>query len=148
MQQVSFKGCFVCGPDNKCGLKAGFTTTEDGTVEGVFTPDEVHCGYENTVHGGIIMSFLDETLGRLAFVKGRMFLTHTLEVKFRRAALAGVELKAAGKLIKWSSRQFTTEGTVTDPEGQIIATAKGRFLVMSESMEKKLLPDGVKLVEG
>ena len=147
MQQVIFDGCFVCGPDNKCGLRARFVTTEDGKVEGTFTPDELHSGYENVIHGGIIMSFLDETLGRLAFVKDRLFLTHTLEVTFRRAAVPGVELTAIGELIHWSSKQFRTEGVVMDPDGEVIATAKGRFLVMSESMERRLLPDGAKIVE-
>lgn len=147
MEQVSFEGCFVCGPDNKCGLKARFITTNDGKVEGFFIPDELHCGYKDTVHGGIIMSFLDETLGRLAFVKDRLFLTHTLEVTFRKAALPGVELTAVGELKQWSSRQFRTEGVVTDPDGEIVATARGRFLVMSESMERKLLPDGIKIID-
>jgi len=147
MQQVSFKGCFVCGPDNKCGLKASFSTVGDDRVEGYFTPDTAHSGYENTIHGGIIMSFLDETLGRLAFTRDRLFLTHTLEVTFRKAAVPGVQLKAVGELKKWSTRQFTTEGVVTDPTGDVIATARGRFLVMSETMEKKLLPDGVRYVE-
>ena len=84
MDQILFSGCFVCGPDNECGLKSTFKTLKTGEVEGVFTPDVKHCGYEGVVHGGIIMGFLDEVLGRLAFTRDRLFLTHTLEVTFRK----------------------------------------------------------------
>ncbi|MDF1537169.1 MAG: hypothetical protein P1S46_11885, partial [bacterium] len=72
MEQVLFPGCFVCGPDNECGLKAAFRTLENGDIEGRFTPEKRHCGYEGIVHGGVIMGFLDEVLGRVAFARDRM----------------------------------------------------------------------------
>ena len=142
MDQLLFSGCFVCGPDNECGLKSTFRTLETGEVEGAFTPDVKHAGYEGVVHGGIIMGFLDEVLGRLAFNRDRLFLTHTLEVTFRKSASPGKQLKAVAQEEEWSSRKFRATGTVTDEEGKIVATAKGTFLVMSEKMEKELLPDG------
>jgi len=145
MDQINFEGCFVCGPDNQCGLKADFRNLDDGGVEGTFTPDSAHCGYEGVVHGGILMGFLDEVLGRLSFRKDRLFLTHTLEVSFRQAAAPDVPLKAIAELMEWSRRQFTAEGTIFNPDGEVVATAKGRFLLMSETMENKLLPDGRKI---
>ena len=145
MDQISFAGCFVCGPDNRCGLKAQFRNLEDGRVEGTFIADDVHCGYEGIVHGGVIMGFLDEALGRLAFQQDRLFLTHTLEVSFRKAAAPGDTLRAVASLVEWSRRQFTCEGELYDPDGEIVATARGRFLVMNEKMEKELLPEGIKL---
>ena len=147
MDQVSFKGCFVCGPDNECGLKARFRTLENGDVEGTFTPDISHNGYENIVHGGVLMGFLDEALGRLAFIRDKMFLTHTLEVSFRKAAEPGKPLTAVATLGEWKKRQFTAHGTVRDPEGEVVAVAKGRFLIMSETMEKNLIPQGREALE-
>ena len=88
------------------------------------------------------MGFLDEVLGRVAFARDRMFLTHTLEVSFRKAATPGKPLKAVAKETDWSKRKFTAEGTLTDEDGEVVATAKGVFLVMSEKMEKELLPEG------
>lgn len=142
MDQILFSGCFVCGPDNECGLRSTFRTLESGEVEGVFTPDVKHCGYAGVVHGGVIMGFLDEVLGRLAFIRDRLFLTHTLEVTFRKAASAGKCLKALAQEEEWSKRRFKATGTVTDESGDVVATAKGTFLVMSEKMEKELLPEG------
>ncbi len=139
MDQILFPGCFVCGPDNECGLKAGFQTLDSGDVEGSFTPDRRHCGYEGVVHGGVIMGFMDEVLGRLAFTRDRLFLTHTLEVTFRKAASPDVALKAVASEINWSRRKFTAEGTLTDEKGDVVATAKGTFLIMNEKMEKKVL---------
>jgi uncharacterized protein (TIGR00369 family) len=142
MDQVLFKGCFVCGPDNNCGLHATFRNLEEGLVEGTFTPDVHHCGYEGIVHGGVIMGFLDEVLGRLSFQEDRLFLTHTLEVSFRKASEPGKPLKAFARIVDRSRRQFTTEGELIDNLGDVVATAKGRYLYMNESMEKKMLPDG------
>jgi uncharacterized protein (TIGR00369 family) len=142
VEQVLFSGCFVCGPDNECGLKATFENLDTGIVEGNFTPDTRHCGYEGIVHGGVLMGFLDEVLGRVAFARDRMFLTHTLEVSFRKAAAPDKPLKAVAKETEWSKRKFTAEGTLTDEDGDVVATAKGVFLVMSEKMERELLPEG------
>jgi uncharacterized protein (TIGR00369 family) len=142
MDQLLFSGCFVCGPDNECGLKSTFRALEKGEVEGVFTPDVRHSGYEGVVHGGVIMGFLDEVLGRLAFNRDRLFLTHTLEVTFRKAASPGKPLKAVAREEKWTNRRFTATGSVTDVDGDVVATARGTFLVMSEKMEKELLPEG------
>jgi len=147
VEQINFEGCFVCGPDNQCGLKAVFRNLDDGAVEGTFTPDSAHCGYEGVVHGGILMGFLDEVLGRLSFRKDRLFLTHTLEVSFRQAAAPDVPLRAVATLKEWSRRQFTAEGTIFNPDGEVVATSNGRFLIMSEAMENKLLPEGRKIAE-
>jgi len=148
LDQLLFSGCFVCGPDNDCGLRATFRTLQSGEIEGAFTPDRKHSGYEGVVHGGIIMGFLDEVLGRLAFARDRLFLTHTLEVTFRKAASPGKRLTAIAREEEWSSRKFKATGTVTDEEGNVVATAKGTFLVMSEKMEKELLPEGRKSFPG
>lgn len=144
MDQVLFSGCFVCGPDNECGLRSTFRTLPSGEVEGTFTPGTRHSGYEGVVHGGIIMGFLDEVLGRLAFARDRLFLTHTLEVTFRKAAVPGQLLTAVAREEEWSRRRFRASGTVTDGSGDVVATARGTFLVMSEKMEKELLPEGRK----
>lgn len=148
MDQIAFSGCFVCGPDNRCGLRAEFRNLEDGGVEGTFVPEEIHCGYQDIVHGGILMGFLDEVLGRLAFRQDRLFLTHTLEVSFRKAAAPGDRLRAVGTLLDWSRRQFTCEGVLYDSKDEVVATARGRFLVMNEKMERELLPDGITLAGG
>jgi uncharacterized protein (TIGR00369 family) len=141
MDQILFPGCFVCGPDNECGLKSTFRTLETGEVEGTFTPDVKHSGYEGVIHGGIIMGFLDEALGRLAFTRDRLFLTRTLEVTFRKASSPGKRLKAVAQEVEWSKRRFKATGTVTDEDGDVVATARGTFLLMSEKMERELLPE-------
>jgi uncharacterized protein (TIGR00369 family) len=120
---------------------------EDGVVEGAFVPDEHHCGYEGIVHGGVIMGFLDEVLGRLSFQEEKLFLTHTLEVSFRKAAAPGKRLTATARIVDRSRRQYRSEGELVDDDGEVVATAKGRFLYMNESMEEKLVPQGRTVAE-
>jgi uncharacterized protein (TIGR00369 family) len=135
--QPAFSGCFVCGTDNPAGLHATFRTVSEDEVEGVFHPAPHHCGYQGILHGAVVMGLLDETLGRLATARGRLFLTHSLAVTFRKAAEAGDTLTARARLGKWGRRDFTAEGEIVDGRGEVVATATGRFFIMSEKMEER-----------
>ena len=68
MSDIDFSAnnCFVCGPDNPIGLKIKFTIDDDDICRGRFTSMENHVGYQNTTHGGIIFSLLDD-IGELGF---------------------------------------------------------------------------------
>lgn len=135
--QPSYAGCFVCGTDNPAGLHARFRTVSEDEVEGVFDPFPHHCGYRGVLHGAVIMGLLDETLGRLATARGRLFLTHSLAVTFRKAGELGDTLTSRARLLKWGRRDFTAEGEVLDGKGEVVATATGRFFLMSERMEER-----------
>jgi uncharacterized protein (TIGR00369 family) len=136
-RQESYSGCFVCGPDNPAGLHAEFHTVSENEVEGTFRPQPHHCGYQGVLHGAVVMGLLDETLGRLATARGRLFLTHSLTVTFRKAGELGDVLSARARLVEWNRRDFTAEGEITNSRGEVVATASGRFWIMSERMEHR-----------
>ncbi len=141
MEQVLFDGCFVCGPDTRCGLKATFKNLPGGEVEGVFTPDEQHSGYEGVVHTGVIVGFLDETMGRVCFSMDKYYLTQSLNVIFKCAASSNIRLRAFAKLRRSTRRHFTAEGKVFGPSGEVIAEAEGRFVLMDGAVVKKIAKD-------
>ena len=138
MDQVLFDGCFVCGPGTRCGLKATFKNLPDGEVEGIFTPDEQHCGYEDVVHAGVLVGFLDETLGRVCFPRDKYYLTQSLNVKFKCAASSNIRLRAFAKLKRVSKKHFTAEGKVFGPAGEVIAEAEGKFIFMDSAVVKRV----------
>ena len=139
MEQIPFDGCFGCGPDNPCGLKATFRNMSDGGVEGFFTPHEHHCGYNDVVHVGPIAGFLSEVLGRLAFHRDLYYLTRSMNVTFKCSVSPGVRLHAMASLKKSTSSHFSAEASVYGPEGELIATAEGHFITMKRAEAKKVV---------
>ncbi|MDT8396861.1 MAG: PaaI family thioesterase [bacterium] len=137
MEQKSFSECFGCGKDNTSGLKASFRNMENGDVEGFFTPDRHHSGYEDAIHVGVIVAFLDELMGRLAFVKDKYYLTQSIDVTFKCAVSYGVRLRGQAAMKRHIGRHFTARGTVFGPEGEIIAQAQGRFLQLDTPEVKR-----------
>ena len=63
--------CFACGSKNPIGLKLKFSLDDNNVMRTQFTPQKVHQGYKNVVHGGIIALILDEVMVNLLWKLGR-----------------------------------------------------------------------------
>ncbi len=137
MDQISFEGCFGCGPTNDAGLKAVFRTMEDGRVEGVFVAGQQHIGYPDSVHVGPLVGFLSETMGRLAFQKNLYYLTRSIEVTFKSAVSPGVQIRAFATLKRIHGDHLSAEAKMYGPGGQIIAEAEGKYLLSKRPTIKK-----------
>ena len=51
--------CFGCSQKNPAGLKLQFEESEE-FIQATWQPSEIHQGYTNVLHGGIIAALLDE----------------------------------------------------------------------------------------
>src|SRR5680860_500179 len=142
MEQLPFEGCFGCGPGNEFGLKATFRNMSNGGVEGFFTPQQYHCGYNDVVHVGPITGFFSEVLGRLAFHQDQYYLTQSLNITFKCSVSPGIKLHAMARLKKSSKSHFTAEGGIYGPEGELIATGEGQFVTMKRVEAKKIAGKG------
>ena len=71
----TYKGCLVCGQpeENKSTLNLRFRVVKNG-VETSFKADSRQTGYEKIVHGGVICSLLDETIGWAVAVDIKKYL--------------------------------------------------------------------------
>lgn len=76
--------CFGCSPDNVFGLKLSFV--EDGEyVIAQWQPESRFQGWNNTLHGGIQATLMDEIASWLVFVKlNTSGVTSKMEVKLRK----------------------------------------------------------------
>lgn len=87
--------CFACGQDNPIGLKIHFHF--DGEVcTAEFTPNENHVGFQDTVHGGIIYTALDDVTANIMYQQGRKAHTARCEVRYRQPSRVGEKLKLKG----------------------------------------------------
>ena len=131
--RTDYRRCFVCGENNDAGLKTVYRQEGDRVVT-EFTGEERHQGYPGVVHGGLLSTLLDETLGRTALFHRAWTMTGRLEVRFRAPAPIGVPLKVSGWLTRARSQAFEARGEVTMPDGSIAADARGLFLKVPDEV--------------
>lgn len=125
------KTCFVCGEDNVSGLRTRFYV--DGPmVKMPLTAMEHHCGYENTVHGGVVAAALDECMGwAAARAIERMCVTAELTVRYIERVPVGPDLTVEAEVTRKHRRMVNTEARIVDGTGKVLARAEGRFLPLS-----------------
>lgn len=136
------KGCFVCGTDNPGGLDLAPRKEGDKVVM-TFTPKRVHLGFSRAVHGGITASLLDEVVGVACGQKtdGKC-ATVELSVTYRRPLLEGVEVRCEGWYLRRHGKLVLGKGHILDPDGKVLATARGRFLPLEAVHIQRFVGDG------
>ena len=131
MELKDDRQCFACGQDNPIGLRLLFEV--DGlarSIKTVFTPQKIHQGYQDVVHGGIISTILDEAMTKLAFALGYNAVTAKLTVRFKKPLMVGETVVVTGKLTKEAKRAMEAEAVAVKDDGTIIAEAQGLLMVV------------------
>ncbi|MBI5026438.1 MAG: PaaI family thioesterase [Nitrospirae bacterium] len=119
--------CFVCGPKNPIGLRLDFSF--DGkTIKTEFTPQKVHQGYLNIVHGGIIATLLDEAMVKLALALNIPAVTAMMEIRLKKALNVGEKLIVEANIIRDTKKILEAEAKATTENGTIIAEAMGKLI--------------------
>jgi len=141
---TDYQRCFVCGQRNPFGLKLVFRR-EDTSIVADFQPREEHQGFPGIIHGGIVASILDETLGRTSILAQRPEWTMTgrLEIRYRRSVPYGPLLRVRATLGAQRLRMIRAAGIITfaDDEQVILAEARGTFLSLPEETVDTILKD-------
>ncbi len=124
--------CFICGLENRIGLKAEFFETEDGELAAVFSPTADHQSYPGVVHGGISAAVLDELIGRAINIKNPdMFaMTVELNMQYKKPVPYGKKLVAKAHITKDSSRIYEGEGIIYNENNEICVIAAGKYFKM------------------
>ena len=131
MSDVSIEAatmCFACGPDNPIGLKIRFTLN-DGIVNAEFTADENHVGYENTVHGGIIYSALDDVMANVLYLQNIKAHTARCEIRYRQALEVGRRVRLKGWVESERRRLVVLKGEMRlADDDSLVADAEASFM--------------------
>jgi len=127
-------GCLVCGRQNPIGLHLHLHVDEStGAVQTHFTPAAQHIGFEGIIHGGILATVLDEAMVWAATWGGRRFcVCGEMTVRFRKAAEVGKLLLVGAAVESTRGKMTLTSGTITEQAGDLIATAEGKYLALSD----------------
>ena len=122
--------CFVCGPGNPIGLGVRFEI-EDGVCVGHFTPGPNHVGWDDTTHGGILFSALDDVMANWLFLQGAVGVTARCDLRYRAQVKVGTPLRLEGRLVRKRGRLCELEGKALDAaSGDTLVEAQARFMIM------------------
>lgn len=121
--------CFACGPDNPIGLHIHFDF--DGEIcTAEFTPNENHVGFENTVHGGILYTALDDVTANVLYQQGRKAHTARCEVRYRQIARVGDVLQLKGWIDSEKRRLIVLKGEIRRASDDVlVADCESSFML-------------------
>lgn len=129
--------CFACGRMNPSGLHLDFSVSRDRAAARFIARRE-HSGFDDTVHGGIVTTLIDEAMGWAIFHKGVWGVTGKLTMTFRRPVPIGEELDVTAAITKETRRAIETHGELRDHAGVLLAEGDALFLVMPEERRHEL----------
>ncbi len=125
------QNCFVCGKKNLAGLQLEFgQNPQSGEIEAkVIFPARLQ-GWQDTVHGGLLATVLDETMIKAAAAAGIKTVTAEISVKYKKPAPTGSTFLAAGKILETRGRIVTAESRICDSSGQFMARPAANLFVV------------------
>lgn len=125
--------CFACGKDNPIGLHIDFQFDGE-TCTAEFTPGPNHVGWENTVHGGIIYSALDDVTANVLYKQGRKAHTARCEVRYRQALSAGETITLRGWIDREKGRLVLLKGEARRAvDDTLVADCEVSFMLESSA---------------
>lgn len=135
---VRYSSCFVCGDKNESGLKARFFYDGEQAVTEIVALEQFE-GYHGIYHGGIVATLLDEVMIKAILVQNRYAVTAELTVRFLKPVRTGEKIRFTGWVTKSKGRVFLTEGKATGENGQVFATATGRYVEADSELKPTLM---------
>ena len=133
-KQPNSRMCFVCGIDNPIGLKLKFYTDDGGRCIARFRPHEEHQGFPGQLHGGVISTLLDETMGRVLTHQNVWAMTGRLEIKFAKPVPLDQELTIIGELTRNRSRAYEARGQIQLPDGTVLIEGSGLYVRIPDKL--------------
>jgi len=121
--------CFACGVDNPIGLNIRFKVQGD-QCSGIFTPNENHVGFSDTVHGGIIYTALDDVTANILYQQGRKAHTAKSEIRYRQPARVGDKLMLKGWIETERRRLIILKGEIRRAaDDVVVAECESSFML-------------------
>jgi acyl-coenzyme A thioesterase PaaI-like protein len=133
---TDYRQCFVCGSNNAGGLGLVYRQEGDSIVT-EFTGRAEHQGFPGVVHGGLLSTILDETMGRTALFTRTWTMTGRLEIRFRSPAPVGVRMTCRAQLTRGRRSAFESQGTITLDDGTVLAEGRGLFIRVPDDVRQQ-----------
>jgi acyl-coenzyme A thioesterase PaaI-like protein len=136
-QQPSARWCFVCGVENPYGLKIRFFNDGYHQVVARITLGDEYQSYPGMVHGGILATILDETMGRATLsvddkpreiTEERFMFTMKMEARYRKSVPLNQEFTVHARVDQERGRMVMASGEVVLADGSVAVEAKATLV--------------------
>jgi len=132
--------CFGCGPANPQGLHLVFATNTSDPASPVatchFQLDRMHEGPPGHIHGGIVAALLDEAMSKINRPLNVLAMTRHIEVDYLRPVPLYKPLILTSRHLSREGRKLFHHAEIQSPTGDVLARAKGLFIVVDERLLK------------
>lgn len=126
--------CFGCG-NNPIGLELDFSREGDWLVARTELRD-LYQGFENTAHGGIITTMLDEASAWAAMAKTKKVTpTYELECKFLQPVPLEEEISVRAKVTNNKLGIVKTKSEVRNDDDEVLAKARINCKVLDKEID-------------
>lgn len=126
----AYRRCFGCGTENPIGLRLRFERI-DGGARSEFRPRPEYQGWDGMLHGGILLTLLDETLAYATLFAAGPAVTAEIQARLRRPAPLDADYVLFGWVEKSRLRLVQAHATISDRSGLVVAEATGKFMLLS-----------------
>ena len=139
MKEIAkYSHCFVCGDQNESGLRIKFYADDGGAVAR-YTTQEGFQGYRGITHGGILATLLDEIMAKAIIAEGIVPVTAEMTVRFKKPARTGDQILFTARVLKKRGPVYITEAEARREDGEMLATATGKYMAVSGELKSQLL---------
>ena len=125
--ETTYQRCFACGHHNDYGLQLTFHR-EGERIVAEYQPAERYQGFPGVLHGGILATLLDETMGRTGALRREWMMTGKLDIRYRQPAPLDQTLRVWGEIARERDGAIDAIGAVELMDGTVLAEARGMFL--------------------
>ena len=123
--------CFVCGPNNREGMRLKFTLDEERqTFVCRFRLSKRYTGPPGHCHGGIIATILDDAMGKVNKLRHVVALTKEMTVEYLKPVPLHKPLRVEGREVSVEGRQHINTAQIFNEKGEVLARSKGIFIAI------------------
>ena len=146
VENGTYMGCYVCGPENPSGLKIPFHKMDVGVSRAEYVARCEHAGWPEVIHGGLLFTLMDEAVAWACTYAGKRCVTARAEARFREPARVGMPLVITGRVTKMSSIALRTRAEihVGSDDGPLLAELEAVMAVVRKDTQQEEAPDATR----
>ena len=129
--------CYACGSANERGLHMAFRREGDRTIC-EYTPCAYQQGYPGRMHGGVVSTLIDESMGWAVYHAREWGATARLNIRYRQPVALDQTLRIEAWITKNRGRLMELRAEVLGGDGRLLAEGDGVFMKLDGEMSREM----------